>query len=1470
MPPSPVPSPVRLACLALALAMLGAGSLGRRTAPPLRATDTVSVQVTGTVVNLRAGPGLTHAVRGQVRQETVLTVQGRSADDAWLAVTAPGSGAGARWIYADLTDIGARRYALPWAGPPALCARSADIRAALRAAWAAQDQARPCAEATWADLAGLTALPPGADDRLWLWEPHDLAGLTGLRAARVVVTDAYAAAGGRLSGLAGLERLDLQSACCAGHPWPDHFLAGAARLQALTVEAGQLATLPNGFLAHTPQLHTLYLDARALAALPADFLAHAPQLQHLTLRAPHHLAALPETFLTNAPQLHTLDLDARALAALPADFLAHAPQLQHLTLHAPHLAALPETFLANAPQLHTLYLDAPAALPETFLANAPRLHTLYLDAPALAALPETFLANAPQLHTLDLDARALAALPETFLAHAPQLHTLDLDARALAALPETFLAHAPQLHTLTLNDAYNLAALPADFLAHAPQLQHLTLHALLHLAALPETFLAHAPQLQHLTLHALLHLAALPETFLAHAPQLHTLDLDARALTALPVDFLAHAPQLQHLTLHAPHHLAALPETFLAHAPQLQALDLDVSRATTWPVGPPRDNACLSALTLKTGFWPASLLQAHAPCLRQLDLWLHPGYASRPSDGLPALPQLQTLDLTLNHDPWPLGLVAHAPRLRTLALNAASVTVPLPRDFLASAPQLQTLTLRLPTAPHRLPAQTLAEAPQLTQFRLQAPGLHELPRGFLGHAPRLRRLEIDAWDVYAWPAGFLARAPQLETLILTTERFASIPAGFLARAPRLQRLSLNLFADASQPDDFLAHVPALQHLTLGLKGNWIGDADNLAAAPDAFRAEGDFLAHAPRLQRLELGLELYAGADGATGLPARFLAHVVPRLQHLDLDLTVYGYAQANGSRIAPLPAGFLARAPRLQRLDMILRVSRWMRGEDIERDATAVEQHDIALPAGFLAHAPQLRTLNLHAPRFAALPDDFLAHAPRLTALDWRFPALTTLGDRVLARAPALEMFALDAPRLAAVGTDFLAHAPRLQRLTLLTEAPAPLRLGARFLARAPQVRTVRIGATAAPDAQTDLGAAALAVPADFLADLPRLQTVELLTPLRDPPPPGFLRGTAPRTLRLRVRIAADAQGAPRLPARVQAAVWRLDLTCDSAYPDAWLAPLAAHPPAALTVAPCHDEGQRWHNNRPGEAPPPRLPRAALRTWLADAPGATRLQVADYAQLAPADYAHLPVRHLSILSQAPFFTGEDARAQWRQIDPGAVIVDDLALHRAAAALETLHLHIRFPLAVAPRPLAAALAAPAFLLDFNRYPDFTLAAALAPLLRAPPAPIQHLGVRVPLAGALAATFQDLDFACLQLVLPALHTPPSAQMRAAARRHGLDLRLVAGFAPERLTVQPLSYRRTVLNTALAMDAAAYFQQQHLSWTATRACARSLLLIDHLRGPQLETLPPDLLDRPGALQRVRIVFDPRQCPDCRTDR
>ena len=101
----------------LALAGLGIGLLlggcadldlsaaGRRIA------ETRTVRVTGAVVNLRAGPGLDHAVLGQVQAGDRLPVTGRTASGAWLHVTPTGQG---RWIYGDLTNIPAEvRQDLP-------------------------------------------------------------------------------------------------------------------------------------------------------------------------------------------------------------------------------------------------------------------------------------------------------------------------------------------------------------------------------------------------------------------------------------------------------------------------------------------------------------------------------------------------------------------------------------------------------------------------------------------------------------------------------------------------------------------------------------------------------------------------------------------------------------------------------------------------------------------------------------------------------------------------------------------------------------------------------------------------------------------------------------------------------------------------------------------------------------------------------------------------------------------------------------------------------------------------------------------------------------------------------------------------------------------------------------------------------------------------------------------------------------
>ena len=66
-----------------------------------------AVTVTGTVVNLRTGPGTDHAADGRVRTGDRLRPTGRNAAGDWLRVMHPVATGEHAWIFAALTDLGA-------------------------------------------------------------------------------------------------------------------------------------------------------------------------------------------------------------------------------------------------------------------------------------------------------------------------------------------------------------------------------------------------------------------------------------------------------------------------------------------------------------------------------------------------------------------------------------------------------------------------------------------------------------------------------------------------------------------------------------------------------------------------------------------------------------------------------------------------------------------------------------------------------------------------------------------------------------------------------------------------------------------------------------------------------------------------------------------------------------------------------------------------------------------------------------------------------------------------------------------------------------------------------------------------------------------------------------------------------------------------------------------------------------------
>ncbi len=75
--------------------------------PQIAIPHAVHATVTGTVVNLRVGPGTEHAQAGQARAGDELHVTGRNADGSWLQVEDPRNPTGHVWIYGPLTDIDA-------------------------------------------------------------------------------------------------------------------------------------------------------------------------------------------------------------------------------------------------------------------------------------------------------------------------------------------------------------------------------------------------------------------------------------------------------------------------------------------------------------------------------------------------------------------------------------------------------------------------------------------------------------------------------------------------------------------------------------------------------------------------------------------------------------------------------------------------------------------------------------------------------------------------------------------------------------------------------------------------------------------------------------------------------------------------------------------------------------------------------------------------------------------------------------------------------------------------------------------------------------------------------------------------------------------------------------------------------------------------------------------------------------------
>ena len=788
---------------------LPASLAGRVAAANSTATATNRVRITGTVVNVRAGPSLAHEIRMQVQLGDEVTAYSRSADGEWLLIADPQGGPELLWLYASLTDIGAALEALPTGAHPAVCTRSLTARTVLLASLALQGRTRTCAEVTWPDLASLHVLALAADETLWVWEAHDVDGLTGLREARISVGERYIVSGGRLAGLAGLERLTLLGGGANIRTWPAGWLQGAARLQSVEARARGLTTLSTDFLQDADCLRDLHMDTPALRVLPAALLQDTPCLQTLHMDTPA-LMFLSDGFLAKAPQLQSLTLYA-GQAALPAGFLRASLQLRSLDLRLSQLEPLVNGFLSGVLPLRSLTLTLGydySFLPEGFLAHAADLETLNLALYAVEVLPSNFLQASSQLRSVFLGA-PLKEWPPQLFAHAPYLETLELGATHHASnlsLPTGFLSNAPRLKSLSLG--YNLR-LPAHFLAEPSRLEEadLSLRGLL-----PTGLLAKTPRLRKLTLGAdlaqaegflgsapsLQHLELRPEGqriqagLLAGAPNLASLVLRSSPIERLPTGLLAGLSHLQSLTLEWRNLKEPIPADLLAGVPHLQSLDLQLGLSWDTPnlplapdllAGVPeltKLTLSLSDMTIPQGFFEAT------PNLKKVALKSH-DLTSLPAYALAGASKLEEVTLFAPElATWPDGFLSDTPRLRSIAVQG---DVDRYGDF-PDAPNTVNLT--------SIGSHVLAGARRLEHFALYAPSLTAIGPGFLAGAENLRTVQIlYHGPTLTLPPDFLADAPQLRQIRVESvyDGLLDIPADFLAGAPRLERVFLATLPD---------------------------------------------------------------------------------------------------------------------------------------------------------------------------------------------------------------------------------------------------------------------------------------------------------------------------------------------------------------------------------------------------------------------------------------------------------------------------------------------------------------------------------------------------------------------------------------------------------------------------------------------------------------------------------------------------
>ena len=623
------------------------------TPPP----EVLTVQVTGTVVNLRAGPGLAHEVQAQVQQGDELQVTGIHTDQAWLQVARAGP---SLWISADLTDMAAeRRHALPVVsattvkGPTPtptgglVVGSTATPTPTLQPPQAAESPGAPPAEA---ELKGLPVTVTGAvvNVRAGPSRQHDVVSqvpqgtelpVTGISEDRQWL---HTAPDGEsrwiYADLTDMEAAVRQELVVV--PVPPLTIEGAYDNRAAhwegTYTLEQWSSTIGAVFSTTRSLVPAFAppDPEILFTVPAGF-RPALEIEWEIEGWPVSDEGVIEDS-QSAPRLITVRVSTDG-----AVHYRDPAQVEGIE-YVRYTARLAWPRAGTAPKVCERYFsikralvailkmgdeDSPAAcagITWAQLATIKDLSDLSRyegDLGYVAVRRAADLAGLQGLTTTKI--WNIGSWPAGVLVPVPQLEILHIlsgsrymdgpySPPSATALPEDLLQYTPHLKDLRL-EVVSMEKFRDGFLASVPRLR--TLHikdrlpTFYHPLVWPDhirldMLLAPIPDLTELYLDLGTH-TEIPPQMLASVPGLKTLTLVVPRTMAMPDHFPAGVPQLRHLTVlfsvavQFPH-LSVLPETFLTAVPQLESLSLGLGQMQ---------------------YLPASFL-AETPRLRQIRLGL--------------------------------------------------------------------------------------------------------------------------------------------------------------------------------------------------------------------------------------------------------------------------------------------------------------------------------------------------------------------------------------------------------------------------------------------------------------------------------------------------------------------------------------------------------------------------------------------------------------------------------------------------------------------------------------------------------------------------------------------------------------------------------------------------------------------------------------------------------------------------------